>query len=392
MNILMIAGRLPFHPLDGGTARVYHLVKEWSKRHNITLVVPMFTPVAPDAISRCAEEIGVELHAVPVQLAPKVRRVADYTLRMIRGLPIVDYYPEMLSFVHNLVRVRKFDLIEFEGSGGGTFFSALSDLPYRPRTVLVFYDVMWQWWKREYIASRNLVSLARWLSYRIWEPHFVRQADCCVFLSEVDAQTVSSVVKPNQTLVVPLGIQTTAFDKTPLPDEPEVLFVGSFNHLPNIQAVKWLITEIWPVLKKRIPLAHLTIIGRNPSDEIIKLAKSARVSLFADVPDVQPYYKQARVVIVPIKTGGGIRMKILEAFAAARPIVTTQIGAEGLPIVPNEHALFANSVEEIIEALSRVLTDRQFAERLAVNGRALVEREFDWPIIASKLQKTFYPE
>lgn len=392
MNILMIAGRVPSHPLDGGSTRIYHLAQQWSRRHQITLVAPQFKPIDPRALAQCAEEMGVELHAVTVSVAPKFCRAIGYMVRAIRGSPAIDYYPEISTLLRNLARTRAFDVVELEGSGAGLYLPAFSKLTLRPRIILVFYDVMWHWWKREFLASPRLVSLARWLTYRLWEPRLVRQVDCCVFMSEMDAGLVATALKPKHTLIVPTGIETKLVKIAPLPDTPEVLFVGSLAHLPNQQAVTWLVNEIWPALKRRVPTARLTVVGREPPADLITLAHSAGVTVEGNVPDVQPYYARARAVVVPIRTGGGIRVKILEAFAAARPVVTTQIGAEGLPLAPGKHALFAYDAEEFAEALTRVLTDRPLAERLTANGRALVESEFDWELLARRQESAFYRE
>lgn len=392
MNILMIAGRIPHHPLDGGAMRIYHMAQQWSTHHRLTLVAPQFKPIEPEALAQCAQEMGVELHAVPVQIAPRWRRAAIYVSQALRGGPTIDYYPEVTALLRNLARIHTFDVIELEGSGAGLYLPALADISPRPRTILVLYDVMWNWWKREFISSPRLISLARWLTYRTWEPRLVQQVDCCVFMSDTDATVVTTVVKPKHALIVPNGIEVHSFARSPLPDTPEVLFIGSLTHLPNQQAVKWLVNEIWPALKRRLPTARLTVVGRDPPADLVTLARSAGVTLEGNVPSVRPYYERSRAVVVPIRTGGGIRVKILEALAAARPVVTTQVGAEGLPLVPGEHALFADDPEELAEALTRLLTDRPLAERLAANGRALVEREFNWEALARKQESTFYRE
>jgi len=391
MNILMIAGRIPHPPLDGGSARVYHLARQWSRRHRVTLVAPQFAPLDSGLLATAAAEMGVELHAVPVRLAPRLRRAAGYVARTLRGGPASDFYPELSAALGGLAGTHSFDVVEMEGSGAGLYLPALASLKPRPRLVLVFYDVMWDWWRREFMAAPRPVSLVRWLTHRGWEPRLVRQADCCVFMSERDAAIVSSVVKPRSMLVVPNGMQTGFFEATPVPDSREVLFVGSLAHLPNQQAVRWLLGEIWPALQRRVPNARLTIVGREPPAQLVALARSARVTVVGDAPDVRPYYARARAVVVPLRSGGGIRVKILEALAAGRPLVTTRLGAEGLPLVPGEHALFADRAEEMAAELARLLADQPLAERLASNGRTLVEREFDWESLARRQESAFHP-
>lgn len=387
MNILMIAGRLPYPPLDGGTTRVYHLAQHWSHRHQVTLVAPQFGAPDPTVLAACAREMGVDLHAVPVRVATQGRRVARYGRQAVAGEPADDRYPEVAAALARLAGERTFDVVEFEGSGAALYLGALA--AQRPRTVLVFYDVMWDWWRRQFLAAPRPVSLARWLTYRTWEPRLVRAMDCCVFLSERDAALVGAVARPRASLVVPTGVELG--QPLPLPDEPEVLFVGSLAHLPNRQAARWLLGEIWPALRARVPGARLTIVGREPPAALAAEAEAAGVTLAADVPDVRPYYARARAVIVPIRSGGGIRVKILEALAAGRPLVTTRLGAEGLPLVPGEHALFAEGADALAAALARLLSDRPLAERLAANGRALAQG-FAWETLARRQERAFSGE
>jgi len=390
MNILMVAGRVPYPPLDGGSTRVYHLAQQWSRRHRVTIVAPQFRPLDPAALAACAQSMGAELHAVPVRRAPRWARAWRYLRQALAGEPADDRYPEVMGTLASLARTRAFDAVELEGSGAGLYLAAFAGLERRPRTVLVFYDVMWDWWFRQLREAPRPVALARWLTYRVYEPRLVRSVDCCVFMSERDAELVAAAAPLGRKLVVPVGVEVGPL--LPLPDEPEVLFVGSLAHLPNQQGVRWLLQEVWPRLQRLVPGARLTIVGREPPAELVERARLAGAALAGDVPDVRPYYARARAVVVPIRSGGGIRVKLLEALAMGRPVATTPLGAEGLPLRPGEHALFADGAGELAAAMARLLTDRVLAERLAANGHALVAREFGWQALAARQEQAFLME
>lgn len=390
MNILMVAGRVPYPPLDGGSTRVYHLAQQWSRRHRVTIVAPQFGPLDPEVLAACAREVGAELLAVPVRVASRRKRAARYARQALAGEPADDRYPEVMATLAGLARARAFDAVELEGSGAGLYLAAWAGLPARPRTVLVFYDVMWDWWRRQFRVAPRPVALARWLTYRAWEPRLAREVDCCVFMSERDMRLVAAVAPLKSRLVVPVGVELGAL--APLPEEPEVLFVGNLAHLPNRQAVEWLLRHIWPALRARVPGVRLTIVGREPAADLARMAQAAGVELAGDAPDVRPYYDRARAVIAPIRSGGGIRVKILEALAMGRPVVTTRLGAEGLPLEPGEHALFADSADEVAAQVARLLSDRALAEGLAANGRALVAREFGWEALAARQERALLGE
>lgn len=357
----------------------------------MTLVAPEFGRGDPRALNACTQEMQTEVHAVHVRLHSPIHRAPEYLGHALRGEPAIDYYPEMAACLTELMKRERYDVIELEGSGLGIYLPVLLESP-DSRFILVFYDIMWQWWKREFLAAPRLVSLARWATYRRWEPRLTQQVDACVFMSQVDADLTQSVTKPKRSAIVPNGIDWQSFELGRLPDNQEVLFVGSLSHPPNRQAAGWLINDIWPRIERRAPAAHLTIIGRDAPPHLVAQAHSMGVTLISNVPDVRPYYAHARAAVVPILGGGGIRVKILEAMASGRPVITTRLGAEGLPLIPGKHALFADEPEEIAEAVVRALKDRDLAEQLRAEGRALVEREFNWEELALKQESVFYGE
>jgi polysaccharide biosynthesis protein PslH len=388
-RILLVAGRLPIPPLDGGTMRLFNIARRWGEHYRLTLVAPIYEPVPENILAQMEADMGTTIHPVPVRLGSKSRRIFNGLKYLTRSVPQVDPIPEVAAYLRDLLVTQSFDIVQFEGSGGGNYLSLVQAIHPRPKTVLVFYDVMWDWWRREFFAAPRPVAFIRWLLYRYWEPRFVSSVDACIFLSKVDQKRMESVAHARQYRIVPNGIignEDLGVDLPAgsLPQTSDVLFVGSFSHLPNLHAAFWLIESIWPEIQKRLPRTRLTIVGRNPPEALAVLASNVGVELIADAPDIAPYYRHCRAVIVPIQSGGGIRVKILEALAQGRPVVTTTIGAEGLPLVPNEHALFADTPVDLAVALQRVIQDNRLAEYLVGQGRLLVETEFNWDILAKR--------
>jgi polysaccharide biosynthesis protein PslH len=391
MNVLIIAPLIPRIPLSGGSVGVYHFAKRWSRTHKVTIVAPMFSDIQNDFIASSAEDMGVELCPVAVQRKSNTSRRINYLRRVAQGKPIAPYYPEITVFLRKLIESRRFDVVDIEGTtfGGTLYLQAFHNLSPSTRVILTFYDVMWNWWKREFLKSGNPLSFIRWLTYRFYEARFVKQADCCVFMSADDRDIVERIVKPKKALVVPHGIEMGHFAQTPVPNTKEVLFVGSFHHKPNIRAAYWLLNDIWPLLKEQEADAGMTLVGLDPPPELCKMAQLAGVRVAGNVNDIKPYYERSEVVVVPIQTGGGIRIKILEAGAAQRPVVTTRIGAEGLPIVPGMHAIIADSGDDIVAGIRRLFHDSPLAQQLATNLHDLVEREFDWDKLAKQKESAF---
>ncbi len=391
MKILLVVPNLPFRPLGGGTVRTYYLTKEWSQRHQVHLVAPAFGHVGPEKISQYEQELQAHIHPVPLQPFIGWKHSTAYFHRILKGAPPFLHYPELVLYLEALAKIYTFEVIFVEGSGfgGSLYFKPFLLQSPRPRFILTFLDVLWNWWKREFVHAPRLSSLVRWLMYRVWEPRFVRDADCCVFMSSIDKEIVERAVQPKQAVVGPVGIDVQRFPVTPVPKTKILLFVGSFRHQPNLRAANWLLRDIYPRLRNRIPEATLKLVGLTPPSDLFDLAHAVGAEVHADVPDLAPFYQDARVVVVPIQTGGGVRVKILEACAASRPIVTTTIGAEGLPLVPDEHAIFADSAEQFVAALVKILNDDQIAQSLATNGRLLVEEHFTWSTIAGRIERVF---
>ena len=165
----------------------------------------------------------------------------------------------------------------------------------------------------------------------------------------------------------------------------DVLFVGSFGHSPNRDAIEWLLDEIWPRLRRLRPEARLGIVGAHPPPEVTARHGRDGVEVFGTVSDTAAFYRQARVLLAPIRAGSGTRLKLLEAFASGLPVVGTKLAAEGLPVADGEHLLTAESAEELALATARILDQPDLARRLGSNARRLAEERYDWQRCAEKL-------
>lgn len=210
--------------------------------------------------------------------------------------------------------------------------------------------------------------------------------------SEVD---VLSVVSPGDgdaligspaarpvVLVVPNGVDVDRFSPEPVPEEPRVVFTGTLDFAPNEDGIRWFADEVLPRVRDRVPAVVLSIVGRRPTPLVQALARRPGIELHADVPDVRPFLASARVVVVPVRIGTGSRLKVLEAMAAGRPVVSTTIGLEGIDAVPGRHALIGDGPEGMADGVERMCRVRREAEELARAGRALVDERYGWAPIA----------
>jgi glycosyltransferase involved in cell wall biosynthesis len=178
--------------------------------------------------------------------------------------------------------------------------------------------------------------------------------------------------------IVPNGVDLEQFRPGPIPDEPRVLFPGSFHFPPNIHGAIWLCSEIWPLVRAAVPNATLELVGREPDPRILALRSCPGVTVEADVPSMAPYFERTRAVVVPLQVGTGTRLKALEAMASGRPVIGTTIGLQGLDVADGVEARLADDTEAFASAIIEVLHDDHVARRLANAGRGHVEARFGW--------------
>lgn len=165
-----------------------------------------------------------------------------------------------------------------------------------------------------------------------------------------------------------------------------MLFTGTFGYAPNAEALRWLLSEIWPQVVARRPDARLLVVGKGVPDEIAALA-SPSVELAGWVPEMQPWFDRAQVVIVPMRSGGGTRLKVLDGLASGRPLVSTTMGVMGVDVRGDEQVLLADGAEPFAEAVVRVLDDPALAARLGAAGRQIAEQVYDWQAIGDRLEQ-----
>jgi glycosyltransferase involved in cell wall biosynthesis len=220
-----------------------------------------------------------------------------------------------------------------------------------------------------------------------------RTADLCLATSEREARIIGASAA-RRIAIVPNGVATdTIHPVAGVPAardaaRPTLAFVGLLGYRPNADAVTHLVRDILPLIRAQRPDIHLQVIGDGATADLLRLAGPG-VEFTGRVPDVRPFVSAAGAVVVPLRIGSGTRLKILEALALARPIVTTTIGAEGIDVVDGEHVLIADEPAAFAAAVVRVLRDEALARRLGENGRALVERSYDWSTVGSRLVEAY---
>lgn len=278
-----------------------------------------------------------------------------------------------------------FDLMQVESS----LMSSL-DLSRAPVTILdehnIEYELLQRSFRTEGELLRRAFNLVEFLKVRHAERQAWRRYDGCVVTSTRELAEVTSVVAGKPVAVVPNGVDLDHFVPQPDVSASGLVFTGLMSYRPNIDAVTYFVREILPLIHRTRPAETFTIVGWGVTDEVRALAGPS-VIVTSRVPDVTPYLAGAAAVVAPVRIGSGTRLKVLEALAMARPLVSTSLACEGLDLEPGHHLLVADDPSQFAEAVIRVLEDQPLADRLSAAGRQLMEARFGWDVVTAQLEE-----
>jgi polysaccharide biosynthesis protein PslH len=218
------------------------------------------------------------------------------------------------------------------------------------------------------------------------EYKYLRKADHVLTVSEDDRQVFAEFADAAKLSVITTGVDTEYFAPTETPETPNTLvFTGSMDWLPNEDGVAYFMKEILPLIRRQTPEVALTIVGRNPSSRLKDLAAgTASAHLTGWVEDVRPFLSQAAVVVVPLRIGGGTRLKIFEAMGMGKAVVSTTIGAEGLPVIAGEHLLIADEPTEFARSTVELLRDTARRRSMGITAHKLVVANYSWRMVAQQ--------
>jgi polysaccharide biosynthesis protein PslH len=199
-------------------------------------------------------------------------------------------------------------------------------------------------------------------------------------------------VHPGRITVVPIAVDTNSTQPVRRPSgSANILTLGTLHYLPNADGIRWFLKEVFPLIRRDVPQASLTIVGKNPPQDFLLSAASSAGAIVVTgyVPDLTPHLEEAALMVVPVRAGGGMRVRILEAFARGMPVVTTTVGLEGIEARPGEDVLVADTPAEFSERVVELLDNEQLRARLSANGRRLVETTYDWQVVLKKMHEMY---
>ena len=260
------------------------------------------------------------------------------------------------------------------------------------KTVLSFTDLGWVQYARiaklpKSFGQRLLAQLKAWLM-KGWEAKWAAKFHLCITVSGKDASLLTALSPAAQVAAIENGVDCTRLLALPRPHTFDILFTGVMGYPPNADAVEFFCQSILPRIQAVLPEARLIVVGHSPGDSIRSLSGKS-VVVTGSVDDLLPYYEQCLVSVAPLRAGGGTRLKILEAMALGRPVVSTSIGFEGIEVTDGMEILAADSAEDFAQDVLRLFEDQVLWHSVAQRARIKVQSTYNWDQIAAKLHDRY---
>ena len=389
MNVIFVTAQFPYPPRSGITMRVYQLVKQVARRHNVTLL-SYADSTHQDGLMQLRDQLPVvvterRLRTGMAKRSDQLRSIASMTPFTSREA----YSQALQRTLNELCVTTACDVVHIEGMVLGGLA-----IPQGVRLILDEPDVAYEVYQRMCESERSTIRRLynRWEYERVrrFEQRLWKRVDACVVTSDRDGPIVESVAPGTVSGVVPNAVDLEYF----LPSsgdaiEPNsVVFNGTLGYRPNVDAAFHLVDDIWPLVLERCPDAKLTIVGRA-SDADRRALTRPGVLVTGEVPDIRPYVERAALVAVPVRMGGGTRLKVVEGMAMGKAMVSTTLGCEGLAVRDSEHLLIGDGAHQFATRILDCFADSELRGRLGAAGRRLTEEEYSWDLAGERLEALY---
>jgi glycosyltransferase involved in cell wall biosynthesis len=392
MRILFLTQIVPYPPDSGPKIKTYNVLRYLVQRHEVHLV-SFARPGSEAEQAQVLRGMCASVTTVPLQ---RSRRgdLAYLARSVFTGRPFLverDDVPGMRTEIARLLSRIAFDAVHADQLTMGQF---AVDLPV-PVRVLDEHNAVWtivQRGARAERGPRRLVAEVEWRKLRAYEGDLCKRVDCVTVVSDDDRQALFRAAGAAfPCLEIPIGVAT---DELPfIPPGPEarhVLSVATMFYPPNVEGVDWFARQVFPIIRRDVPDASFWIVGSRPPAQIQRLADPhSGIVVTGYVSDLVPILRESAVLVVPVQSGSGMRVKILEAFARGIPVVSTTLGVEGIAARAGEHLLIADTPGAFATAVTQILREPETSARLARAGRELVCRRYDWRSALTELDRLY---
>jgi glycosyltransferase involved in cell wall biosynthesis len=337
------------------------------------------------------------LEVFPAPVRDRASRIRTLLRSSLPDLAHRAWQPALAARVRALTAAEAYEVVQISSLEMMPYRRAISSrAPHRPLVVFDDLNAEYQLQRRACLTDLSrparwhaaLYSALQWQRLRRYEAHVCQEAGAVIVVSPLDAALLRRIAPAARYVLIPNGVDTAAFPcrDTPPASPPELLFTGTMDYRPNVDAMLWFGETILPLLRQARPALRCLVVGKAPDPRLRTLAaQQSGLVVTGLVPAVQPYLARAAVYVVPMRMGSGTRLKVLEAMAAGVPVVSTRLGMEGIAANAEQYALLAETPAAFARAVLRLLDTPALAATLARRARTLAERRYDWAQLTPRL-------
>ena len=399
MQILLLTPQRPYPPHQGTTLRNFNLIKELAKRHTVCVVSFLDRDQKPEDVGPLPQLCRW------LETVPTPTRTGGQRLRQMLTSPRPDmswrlWSPLFEERLRRRLERDQFDVVQIEGIEMAPYLATLEAVRPRPLTIYDAHNAEWILQRRAFATDlknplRWPAALYSWIQWRrLWhyEADLMQRTDHTVAMSGADKAALHQINPHRSVTIVPNGVDVaeyTYFKGTPIPYD--LVFTGKMDFRPNIDAVLWFGQQVLPLIQRQRPETTLAIVGQRPHPRLNVLRHLPGVTLTGYVDDVRPYIAGAAVYIVPLRVGGGTRLKLMEAMAMGKAIVSTSLGAEGFPVAHGHELVLADEPEVFAQEVLDLLHNPARRAKLGQRGQAFAEANYDWQILIPRLERIYQP-
>jgi polysaccharide biosynthesis protein PslH len=393
MKILILSTRLPYPHNTGAKIRAFQLMKALASRYQVTLLT-FYGDAKEEVYFNVFDDIGIKLIPILREKIDASVGIKEIFSGFVSRIPftVAKYYDSRMSITLKEL-LDDHDVIHCEHMHMAQYLSKVQD----KIMVLDAHNVEAQIAERlvqieTHPVRRALLSWNSKAMYR-FEKNICKRFDLILAVSAQDCTYYTQTYRAKNVRILENGVDLEFFQKSPpgMTEQLKLVFVGMMGWMPNSDGVKYFVSEILPMIKKEFPFIQFDIVGKDPPEDVLKLSENPGVRVTGTVNDIRPYIWNSQVYIVPLRFGGGTRLKILEAFSMHKPVVSTSLGCEGIECQHEKELLIADTAPKFTDAVIRLLRNPALRAELCGNAAQLVKNTYGWQSLGEKLLQ-YYDE